>query len=121
MAQLGCGQNQPGSWAYNLLPYIDQKAIHDLGLAKQLWSSISTSDPNYQGGNAADTNYVPPYTTTIILCSQRMCRVAFLTTSIQLMLCPSRRHGTFPVSGTWKVASAASGKPHRPSRAELRG
>ncbi len=27
----GSGANQPGSWAFNILPYIDQQAFHDIG------------------------------------------------------------------------------------------
>jgi len=27
----GTGKNQPGSWAYQLLPYLEQDAIHDVG------------------------------------------------------------------------------------------
>ena len=27
----GFGKQQPGSWAYNLLPYVEQQSLHDLG------------------------------------------------------------------------------------------
>src|SRR5262245_12354666 len=27
----GFGANQPGSWAYNILPYIEESSTHDLG------------------------------------------------------------------------------------------
>jgi prepilin-type N-terminal cleavage/methylation domain-containing protein/prepilin-type processing-associated H-X9-DG protein len=30
----GFGLNQPGGWIYNLLPYIEQSALHDLGAGK---------------------------------------------------------------------------------------
>jgi hypothetical protein len=30
-ADQGNGQNQPGGWIYNLLPYIDQQTLHDFG------------------------------------------------------------------------------------------
>src|SRR5438309_1699576 len=29
-ADMGFGRSQPGSWAYSLLPYLDQESLHDM-------------------------------------------------------------------------------------------
>ncbi|MCE5302779.1 MAG: DUF1559 domain-containing protein [Planctomycetaceae bacterium] len=30
----GTDENQPGGWLYNILPYLEQQAVHDLGMGK---------------------------------------------------------------------------------------
>ncbi|MGD9632919.1 MAG: DUF1559 domain-containing protein [Pirellulales bacterium] len=38
----GYGKEQPGSWQYSILPYIEESAIHDLG------KGLATTDPVYR-------------------------------------------------------------------------
>jgi prepilin-type N-terminal cleavage/methylation domain-containing protein len=69
----GYGKEQPGGWAYNLLPFFEQQALHDLG---------TDGDPN-------------AYTTRI----QGVGAAQVVTQPIAMITCPSRRpsEGTFPM------------------------
>jgi prepilin-type N-terminal cleavage/methylation domain-containing protein/prepilin-type processing-associated H-X9-DG protein len=60
----GFGGRQPGSWCYNILPYIEQQALHDLGMGAQ-------SDAERCAGN-----------------------VVRLVTPMSVFTCPSRRAPT---------------------------
>jgi prepilin-type N-terminal cleavage/methylation domain-containing protein len=46
-ADLGSGQRQPAGWIYNVLPYIEQQALHDLG-AGLTWNSAAKKSFNMQ-------------------------------------------------------------------------
>ena len=69
----GFGKQQPGSWLYSLLPFIEQKALYQLG---------SDGDPNT--------------ITATQLAGAAMC----IRTPIPMMNCPSRRPAmNYPTNG----------------------
>ena len=60
-ADLGFDGNQPGSWVYNLLPYLEQQALHDVS------------------ANITDMN------------AKKQANATLITTPLVMMNCPSRR------------------------------
>jgi prepilin-type N-terminal cleavage/methylation domain-containing protein/prepilin-type processing-associated H-X9-DG protein len=69
----GFGKEQPGGWAYNLLPFFEQQALHDLG-------------------GDGDINAIPR--------TQRESASLVVQQPIAMITCPSRRpsEGVFPMS-----------------------
>jgi prepilin-type N-terminal cleavage/methylation domain-containing protein/prepilin-type processing-associated H-X9-DG protein len=47
-ADMGNNWLQPGGWIYNLLPHIEQPALHDIGLGVGAWNSAAKKDANMQ-------------------------------------------------------------------------
>lgn len=64
----GSGKDQPGGWAYNILPYIDQQVLHDLG-------ATATTDA-----------------------ARQQAAVTMASTPMPMFNCPTRRAGELFVS-----------------------
>ncbi|MBU4397903.1 MAG: DUF1559 domain-containing protein, partial [Planctomycetes bacterium] len=77
-ADRGTDWRQPGGWYYNLLPYIEQPALHDLGAGLPPWGQFGT--------------------TKGFLHMQR------LSTPVGMLYCPTRRR---PVAYPWTGAHGA--------------
>ncbi len=45
---LGNDQHQPGGWFYNVLPYIEQQTLHDLGAGLEPWDNAEKVNANLQ-------------------------------------------------------------------------
>ncbi len=73
----GINQNQPGGWIYNILPYIEQQALHDLG------SDGSSTD--------GDSN-----------ATKKAAAAVRLATPLAALICPTRR-GVVPYPNTATV------------------
>jgi prepilin-type processing-associated H-X9-DG protein len=75
----GSGKDQPGGWIYNILPYIEQQALHDLG-------SDGNPDSTAASKLAASTLRIQE--------------------PLAGMNCPTRRSpSTYPISSTWYSGS----------------
>lgn len=81
---LGFGRTQPGGWVYNILPYIEETALHDLG------SGIAPGTPEKeQAANQRDSQ------------------------PLQLMQCPSRRAAiAYPNARGWGYVNGGSPAVH---------
>ncbi len=79
---LGTGQQQPGGWIYNVLPFIEQQAMHDLG--------AGLSGPGDQPGSAK--------------CNAQLVRVS---TPLTGLYCPTRRSPlAYPFTEGWRIVNA---------------
>ncbi len=87
--------NQPGGWFYNLLPYIEQPAMHNLGLGMGAWNSTT---PN-GGKMAANT--------------------LRLSTPVVMVYCPTRRAPiAYPWTGSWNAKIINANTPSVAGRSD---
>ena len=89
----GFGKEQPGGWAYNTLPFIEQTTLHDVGLG-MTGAALSTELVKVQQG-VVSTFYCPSR------------RRPTLYPSVGTL--PSANNTDFPTSGTAKTDYAANG------------
>jgi hypothetical protein len=88
----GFNWNQPGGWIYNVLPYIEQQALHDFG-AGGAWN-----DPQKMAGNA-----------------QRM------AVALSVLNCPTRRPATLFPWGNGSTQYNAAPVPRAVARSDYAG
>ena len=65
----GFGLNQPGGWIYNILPYMEQRNLHDMGLGQAQAAKVTAAS-----GTASAPGMIP--------------------TPVALFYCPSRRQAS---------------------------
>jgi prepilin-type N-terminal cleavage/methylation domain-containing protein len=75
-ADRGFGGRQPGGWIYNVLPYIEQQPLHDLG-------------------SGADNSSVPTLSDCVLQC---------VGTPLTGLICPSRRAAVVSARIAWRTA-----------------
>jgi prepilin-type N-terminal cleavage/methylation domain-containing protein/prepilin-type processing-associated H-X9-DG protein len=89
---MGTDEQQPGGWLYNVLPYIEQQMLHDLGTGSRPWNSTPKKLANLQR----------------------------LSTPSAMFYCPSRRQtAAYPWCGHPEVFNA--GTPAEVGRSDYAG
>lgn len=83
-ADRGSGEDQPGGWMYNVLPYIELSNIHQL--PKDGQPDIDTTDAQKQGA------------------------WQMMLTTFPILNCPTRRTGTFPATSDVYANNALRGR-----------
>ncbi len=78
---MGNDRRQPGGWFYNVLPFIEQQAMHDMGAGFQFWDNAKKKLANLQR----------------------------LQTPLNVLYCPTRRRAAaYPTYGTVLVVNAGT-------------
>lgn len=89
----GVGRDQPGGWAYNLLPFVEQQAVHDIGLG-MTGAALKTELTRQQQSPLA-----------VFICPSR--RKARLYPSVSWY--PEAYNTDYPTGGTAKTDYAGNG------------
>lgn len=76
----GYGIDQPGGWAYSLLPYMEQQALHDLGAGKAPVYRPTTTMPDWDVLSGLTNPDVS------------LANITRLETPLPGLICPSRRN-----------------------------
>ncbi len=86
-ADRGFGEKQPGGWIYNILPFLEEQALYDIGRGIGRWNS----PPKMQAH--AQRNVIP---LTTIVCPSRRGVELYASTADDWL---TRRHNYTPVPG----------------------
>jgi prepilin-type processing-associated H-X9-DG protein/prepilin-type N-terminal cleavage/methylation domain-containing protein len=111
-ADRGTGAGQPGSWIYQILPYMGLSNIHDLGKGQGSSTTVDTSSYKYKtAGPALKSAIIPTFN-----CPTRRRATLFPDTITQgafnSALPPGLNHSDYCANtGTWDAGEAFSGPP----------
>ncbi len=91
-ADRGTDWRQPGGWIYNILPYIEQQVLHDMGAGLSPWDSSA----------------------------KKLAHMQRLSTPLSVLYCPTRRRvAAYPWLGSYQVVNA--GPPTTVGRSDYAG
>jgi prepilin-type N-terminal cleavage/methylation domain-containing protein len=100
-ADRGCGPNQPGGWAYNILPFMEQKQLHDMN-----------KGGNTKGGKAmAET----PISTYVCPTRSQASTHPFVNGQIPINIAPDRPLVMAPTDYAGNGGDVYNGIPFGPS------